>query len=164
MRIAYVSLPERGQTDAVLRAAAALLDARGLRLAGALGLGETGPACQITLRLLPDGPDLCVSQSLGAAATGCRLDGAAIDRAASAAEPALATAEALVLNRFGPQEATGRGFVPMIVQALERGLPVLLGVAAGHLPAFLAFSAGLAVALPGDPSQMADWVTASDNP
>jgi hypothetical protein len=33
MRIAYVSLPERGQTDAAIRAAAALLSARGLRLA-----------------------------------------------------------------------------------------------------------------------------------
>jgi len=66
----------------------------------------------------------------------------------------------VVVNKFGKQEGAGRGFVPVIAAALERGLPVLVGVNRLNLPAFEAFAGGLAEGLPADPALIASWAQA----
>jgi hypothetical protein len=73
----------------------------------------------------------------------------------SSAAPSSLRATAVI--KFGKQEATGRGLVPVIAEAVGRGLPVLVGVNGLNLPAFLEFAAGLAQALPTDPDAIADW-------
>lgn len=65
----------------------------------------------------------------------------------------------LVVNRFG-RRAAGRGLVPAITAALDRGVPVLLGVSAMNLPDFLTFAASLAQPLPPDPAAVPDWLQA----
>ena len=68
------------------------------------------------------------------------------------------TARALVVNKFGKQEAVGRGLVTAIGLAAERGLPVLVGVSPEYLEAFLAFAEGQAKAMPADASTIIDWL------
>ena len=69
-------------------------------------------------------------------------------------------ATVLVVNKFGKLEAAGRGYVPLIVQALDLGLPVLVGVSALNLPDLLAFTDHLAEPLPEDPAAIAAWALA----
>ena len=160
MQIGYVSLPGRGATDTCLAQAVALLTARGVPMAGTVQTNPERPGrhvCDMDVRVLPDGPVLRISQDLGAGARGCRLDGGALELAVAEVAPRLDGAALLVVNKFGKQEALGRGLVPVIAEAVGRGLPVLLGVNALNLPAFLDFADGLAEALPADPAAVAGW-------
>ena len=63
-------------------------------------------------------------------------------------------------NRFGKQEADGRGFRPVIGEALAQGIPVILALRPDFLPAFAAFTEGLGVALPTDAAALTDWAAA----
>ena len=164
MQIAFIHARSRGAADDTLRSVAATLRARGYHLAGVLPEPCNGPdrhACDMDLIDLATGARLHISQKLGRHATGCRLDGAAIETAAMVVAGGLAAAPAdlFILNRFGKQEATGHGFHPVIVSALERGVPVLVGVNDLNRPAFESFAAGLAVELPDSPRAVLGWIT-----
>ncbi len=164
MQIAFIHARSRGAADDTLRSVAATLRARGHHLAGVLPEPCTGPdrhACDMDLIDLATGARLHISQKLGRHATGCRLDGAAIETAAMvvAEDLAAAPADLFILNRFGKQEATGHGFHPVIVSALERDVSVLVGVNDLNRPTFESFAAGLAVELPDSPRAVLGWIT-----
>lgn len=163
MPIAYVSQSGRGSTDALIAEAVARMAPLGLRLAGTVqrDVARAGRSlCDMDLCVLPDGPVFRINQDRGEAARGCRLDGGALEEAVVAVAGRMDGAEALIVNKFGKLESQGRGFVPLIVQALERDLPVLIGVNGMNLPDLLAFCDGMATALPGEPAAIADWVAA----
>lgn len=160
MTLRYVSLSGRGQTDACLTAAVRLMQAAGLRLSGTFALETDDPSCDMQLLVLPDGPVIRINQNLGRLAKGCRLDGGALEQAVVQVSLWTAGAQALIVNKFGKLEAQGRGYVPLIADALDKGIPVLIGVNALNLPELLAFAGDLAQALPGDPALIADWVLA----
>jgi hypothetical protein len=164
--LGYVTANERGTTDALLRAVAARLTAEGVALIGAVqdthapdACAEPGdPACQMDLTLLPAGQVIRISQTLGRHATGCRLDTDGLERAAGHLARAMDSRPALmVINKFGRQEAEGRGFRPVIGQAVCDGVPVLTAVAADHLAAFCDFAGDQATALPADLGAVLDW-------
>jgi hypothetical protein len=71
-----------------------------------------------------------------------------------------AAADILIVNTFGKQEIAGRGFRPLIAAALLRDLPVLTAVNPRNLPAFLAFSGGLALPVSADPEALRLWCLA----
>jgi hypothetical protein len=156
----YVSLPGRGQTDACLTAAVRLMQAAGLRLSGTFALETDDPSCDMQLQVLPDGPVIRINQNLGRQARGCRLDGGALEHAVVEVATRTAGAQVLIVNKFGKLEAAGHGYVPLIVQALDAGQAVLIGVNALNLPELLAFADGLATALPADPAAIAKSVLA----
>ncbi|WP_209424675.1 DUF2478 domain-containing protein [Pararhodobacter sp. SW119] len=164
MHLAYVSLDGRGATDALLTAAVARLRDQRITLAGTV---QTNPPCagrtkcDMDIHVLPDGPTLRISQDLGAHARGCRLDSSALETAVAEAARRLDGAAALVVNKFGKQEAEGRGFVPVIAAALDREIPVLVGVNALNLQPFNDFAGDLATRLPPDPDAIAAWVLES---
>ena len=78
-----------------------------------------------------------------------------INAAALETGPAL-----LVVNKFGKQELDGRGFRPLIGEALSRGIAVLTAVNPGNLPGFLEFAGDYAEALPPDVDAIVDWCNA----
>ena len=161
MHLAYVTAKERGATDACLAEAVARLSGSGLRLVGGVQSSEGRPGrdqCDMDLTLLPGGPVLRISQDLGPLAQGCRLDADALETAVAEVARRLPGAQALVVNKFGKQEQIGRGFVPLIAQALEAGLPVLVGVNAMNLKGFLDFAGDLGESLSPDPKLAADWL------
>lgn len=161
MPIAYVSLAGRGATDALIADAVALVTPA--RLAGTVQrdvVRTDRTLCDMELVVLPDGPVFRINQDRGEAARGCRLDGSALEEAVVAVAARLPGAEALVVNKFGKLEAQGRGYVPLIAEALERDLPVLVGVNGLNLPDLLAFCDGMAQVLPPDPAGIAGWLSA----
>ena len=163
MKLAYISQRGHGQTGTCLTEAADLLQARGVVLMGAVVLPELcpDPTCDMVLRVLPDGPQLRINQNLGLESKGCRLDAGALEGVVVEVTQRSAGAKAMILNKFGKMEAMGRGFVPVIVDALAEGIPVVLGVNGVNLPDLVAFAGDLAQELPPDPQAIADWILAS---
>ncbi|MFN4130043.1 MAG: DUF2478 domain-containing protein, partial [Paracoccaceae bacterium] len=74
-----------------------------------------------------------------------------------AVQQRLPGAQVLIVNKFGKRESEGKGLVPVIAEALELGLPVLIGVNGLNLAAFLAFAGEAAQALQADVSAVAEW-------
>ena len=162
MEIASVTSEARGETDRLIAEVAAHFRARGTALAGIVkDLGHTttfANGCDMNVRVLPDGPVIAITQNLGAGSDACRLDPGAIAEAVACVEGgALDKADLFILNKFGPEEAAGRGFVALIGHALDLGIPVLVGVGAGSRETFDTFAGGLAVTLPPDPEAIREW-------
>jgi nucleoside-triphosphatase THEP1 len=168
MNLAYTMAPGRGDTDLILFKLANVLAARGLRCCGTVQMnserGDTGP-CDMDVRVLPDGPILRISQDLGRASHGCRLDPAALETAVGLVSSSMGQdSDLLIVNKFGKHEVQGRGFRTVIAEALSKGIPVLVGVNALNLPAFEEFSGGLGRRLPCESAALADWVTGLGRP
>lgn len=140
-----------------LAALAARLEGAGWQLAGAVDVAQVS-ACtdDMDLRVLGGGPVIRISADLGAGSTGCRLDPGALEGAALAVSRRLPGARAVILNKFGKQEVAGRGFRPVIAEALEAGTPVLIAVSSGFVPAFQGFAGDMAEAV--RPEAAGDWL------
>jgi hypothetical protein len=162
MRIAYVVAEGRGETDLLLHDVARAARTRGLRLCGTVQVNTNCGAdrpCDMDVEVLPDGPVIRISQSLGPGARGCRLDPSALELAVAAAEARLAEGcDLVIINKFGKHEAEGRGFRTLIAEALSRDVPVLVGANRLNAPHLLAFSDGMAEALSPDFAQILDWL------
>lgn len=164
MSLAYVTMTGRGRIDDLIAEVVDALSARGLRLAGTVRATAADPRahpCDMDLRVLPDGRRFRISQPLGTAAKGCRLDGGVIESIASAVEQRMPGADLLIINKFGKLEAHGRGLCPAIAMAVEMGLPTLVGVNEMNLPGFVAFSGGVAASLAPDRNAILDWCAAA---
>lgn len=127
------------------------LMADGMKLAGAVQTNQrqAGSRCDVELTILgAGGAPIVISQSLGSGAQGCRLNGDALERAVArvAGRLTLGT-DLLIVNKFGKQEAAGRGFRDLIALAIGEGIPVLTTVAPTYLEAFLDFAGGEAAQL-----------------
>ena len=164
MKLGYVTLHGRGLIDLLLADVVGRLEAHGVALAGTVQTNidrDDRPRCDMDLRLLPDGPTVRISVDRGAEARGCRLDAGVLEQAVLWVEGSLDKAEFLVVNKFGKQEAEGKGLAGVIADALERGLPVLVGVNGLNLPSFLEFAGGMATELVADAETILDWCLAS---
>lgn len=163
MKIGIVSAEGRGETDRLISQTAAALIRSGAQLSGIIKvLDEPQPEdshhCDMSVRVLPGKRTIKITQSLGEGSDGCRLNPTAIVEAVAAVESSAAKDTALfVLNKFGPEEAEGRGFRGAIATALERGVPVLVGVTPGTRAAFEEFTAGMAVVLPSQSDEILSW-------
>jgi hypothetical protein len=110
------------------------------------------------VRDLLSGEEILISSDRGNEARGCRLDAAAFVRIAAWVERALVEhVDLLVLNKFGKQEANGRGLRPLIAEALIAEIPVLTGVSRRNLADFLAFAGGSSTTLPSDREAIVAW-------
>lgn len=97
-----------------------------------------------------------ISQDLGPASEGCRLDPAGVVDASSVLRQALADrVEVVVTNRFGRLEAEGGGFVAEIAALAEAGIPVLTIVAPQYLAAWRALTGEWGQDMPLPPSAQA---------
>lgn len=150
--LGYIRIGDtRGTANVLFAEIAGTLARDGVALAGAVQINTDVPdcACDVDLRILgDDGPSVRISQSLGAGSKGCRLDPGALEDAVHRVSRAIEWADLLIVNKFGKQEAEGRGFRPVIAEALGAGLPVLTAVAADQAEAFHAFAGDLAQEVP----------------
>lgn len=160
MKIAFISSADRGGTDRLLEQFADRLLARGVKLAGIVQTNtDCGPGpCDMDVRVLPEGPIIRISQSLGPESRGCRLDVAALEQSVAETERSFtAGAELLILNKFGKHEADGRGFRDLIGRAIVEDVPVLLAVNGLNRERFEAFSEGLAQQVDADLDSLTEW-------
>ena len=109
------------------------------------------------LMILPNGPVVRISEDRGDLARGCILDSGALEQTVVEVQQRLAGADLLIVNKFGKREAEGKGLVPVIAEALDLGLPVLIGVNGLNLAAFLVFAGEEAIALSTETRIVADW-------
>lgn len=103
----------------------------------------------------PNAADIVISQNLGSQSQGCRLDTDAFETVAQLVLNSLPGADLVILNKFGKQEALGRGMVAVIYAAMERDLPIITAVAPEQRTRFLEFSGDLATKLL--PADAVEW-------
>ncbi|WP_299079717.1 DUF2478 domain-containing protein [uncultured Ruegeria sp.] len=162
MYLAYVTTTDRGATDRLLSAVAEHLLAGGAHLAGVVQTNTEcadDSKCDMDVRVLPDGETIRISQTLGTQSRGCRLDPAALEQAVGYVTASLKDApQLLIINKFGKHEADGRGFRPVIAEALAQDIPVLVGVNGLNAEKFNEFTGGEAEQLVPDVQAIADWL------
>ena len=161
MQIAYTMAPYRGDTDLILHRVAQSIVAAGYRPAGTAQINTAqadARPCDMDVLVLPAGPKLRISQSLGREARGCRLDPEALETAVGLVQASLPTSDCLIVNKFGKHEADGRGFRSLIAEALALDLPILVGLNELNAAAFLAFCDGLAEELNPDHDAILSWL------
>ncbi|PRY21425.1 uncharacterized protein DUF2478 [Aliiruegeria haliotis] len=161
MRLAYITSDTPGQMNTTLRTLAETVSGQGRRVVGAVQVNsepEGDELCDKTLLLLPEGPQICISQTLGPGSTGCRLDTDALARAVQHTAGQLdAGADLLIVNKFGSHEAEGRGFRDLIGTALAREIPVVVGVTSAKRDDFLQFAGDLGTQIECDVEQLTNW-------
>ncbi len=169
MKIGSITSENRGETDQILVDLAAKMQANGKRLVGIVkdveyeSRFENG--CDMRVRVLPDGPVIPITQSLGDGSGACRLDPAGITLAVQTViNSNLKEADLFILNKFGPEEGQGRGFRDAISLAVSAGVPVLVGLGSGAeiRSKFDMFCGGVAEAIAPDLNKIERWVD-SDN-
>ena len=163
MKIAVISSKERGKTDRLITATADYFLERGANLTGIVKVledseGNRSCSCDMSVRVLPDGMIIPITQDLGEGSDACKLDPGAIARAVAEVESRpLDDVQLFIVNKFGPVESVGRGFCAAIGTALAADIPVLVGVGGPSRPAFDAFVDGLAEELPAEQDAIRNW-------
>ena len=159
--LATISGRERGETDRLLAALAATLEAEGWPLAGVVQVNSGKPGakhCDMDLRVLGRAEVIRISQNLGEESSGCRLDPEGLAQAVGLVEGRLqAGPKLLILNKFGKAEIEGRGFRTVIGEALAQGIPVVMGVKGLNRAGFEDFAGDLAEDLPCNLDAVLEW-------
>lgn len=132
-RIIAITYTEGERADGVLRRLVDALSSMGARCAGFIQRDEPPPPgrvkCDMVLECLATGDRLKISEDRGPLARGCRLDADALSQSIVSTMAAMqGRPDVLVINKFGKTEAEGGGFRPLIADALELGIPVLIAV------------------------------------
>ncbi|MBN8966927.1 MAG: DUF2478 domain-containing protein [Rhizobiales bacterium] len=162
--VGAVIYPDEEFPEALFDAIVAAHRGRGLALAGVVQRPVVedpapGQECDVLLENLVTGDRTVIFEDRGAMAQGCRLDVGALIQAATKVEATLGEDTALVLlNKFGKIEVDGGGMCDLVASALERGIPVLIGVPLRHLPAWRNFAGEFAVELPDDLETINCWL------
>lgn len=163
MKVAYVTSNEPGKIDRLLSEFAQKLLNENKKLIGIVKIMNYEASyvngCDMKVQVLPQGEVIKITQSLGAGSDACRLDPSAIVEAVSRVEASsMQDADLFILNKFGPEEAAGRGFCNVIATALDHGVPVLVGAGGASVASFEEFAGELAECLPDDELAIYDWV------
>lgn len=167
--IGYFTTSESGLADRLMAGLADALLAAGQPVCGMVHADVPVAApklgmCEMHLRLLPEGRIHPITQDLGPGAEGCTLDAGALELAVAAVGRALERAppEAVVLfNKFGKQEAEGRGCRDLIAEAVARGHRVLISAPPPTRAAFVEFAGDFATELPATPAALAAFALAN---
>ena len=136
--------------------------ALGLSLAGVLqhqAFGGADRRCDVLLEDLTSGYRTALFEDRGAGARGCRLDESALAEATARVEGSLAHApDLLVLNKFGKVECDGGGLRNLIASAIDRGIPVVIGVPHRNLDVWRNFVGEFALELSDHPGEVEQWL------
>ena len=147
--------------DALIAQCAASLIASGFRLGGVVQSNPHRPGrrrCDMHVKDLLGGDEISISLDRGNEARGCRLDPDAFARINAWVERAvLERVDLLIINKFGKEEAHGRGLRPVIADALIAEIPLMIGVSTRNLCDFLTFGGDSATRLKPGIEAMTAW-------
>lgn len=160
--LAAVVYPNEAYPQATFQRVVELSRARGLRIAGVLqhpACDDPAHRCDVLLEDVVTGERTELFERRGRNATGCRLNVAALTDVTARIERALqCDPHLLILNKFGKVEAEGGGLVDPIAAAIDRGIPVIIGVPARNLAAWRAFVGDLAVEFEANADVVTGWL------
>ena len=130
----------------------------GLKVVGVLAEDsrEEGQCSAAFLRDIASGQRFSIQLDAAPQGTSCHLDAVAVGRACATLLPQIATADIVVLSKFGKTEALGEGLWPAFRGAIEAGTPLLTTVSPKHEAALTA-AAPDAVRLEADGGSIDDW-------
>jgi len=115
--------------------------------------------CDMILEDLATGHRTALFENRGAGARGCRLDEAALAEATARIEGSLEhVPHLLVLNKFGKVECEGGGLRDLIASAIDRGIPVVIGVPKRNIDAWRRFAGEFATELSDDALEVERWL------
>jgi len=161
-RIAALVYPDNAFPGPAFEALVGLCRDRGLTLAGVLQHQVcTAPdrRCDVVLEDLTTGHRTSIFEDRGPGAGGCRLDEGALAEATARIEGNLdRRIDLLVLNKFGKAECGGGGLLDLMANAVERGLPTIIGVPRSNLEAWRKFAGEFAVELSEDVGGIERWL------
>ena len=147
--------------DALIAQCAADLVASGYRLGGVVQSNAHRRGrrrCDMYVKDLLGGDEVKISLDRGNEARGCRLDPDAFARIDAWIERAvLERVDLLIVNKFGREEAHGRGLRPVIAEALIAEIPLVIGVSTKNLCDFLTFVGDSATRLRPDIEAITAW-------
>ena len=160
--VAAIVYADEVYPDAVFKTLVQRGRALGLTLAGVLqhqAFVGGDRRCDVILEDLASGHRTALFENRGAGARGCRLDEAALAEATARVEGSFEQApHLLVLNKFGKVECDGGGLRDLIASAIDRGIPVIIGVPERNLDAWRSFAGDFSCELPDDAGRIAAWL------
>jgi len=153
--ILAITYRDGSSAAAVLRRLWQALTTEGGTCAGVLqhnALPLDGAVCgDMILECLATGERLSISDDRGPMARGCRLDVGELMRALEIERKALDTKpNALFVNKFGTAEGEGGGLRPLMADAIDRGIPVLVTVPRTNIERWRQFAGDLALEVADD--------------
>nr|WP_132861556.1 DUF2478 domain-containing protein [Shimia isoporae] len=161
MKIAYTMAHGRGELDLLLAELAKRLEARSIATRGIVQTNsECAPdqLCDMDVQILPDGDIIRISQSLGKEARGCRLDPDAMAHAVTEVARSMQSSyDVFLLNKFGKQEAEGKGFRDLLAEAAGNGATVIAGTNPLNVESFTQFADGMATEVAPDIDALMAW-------
>ena len=147
--------------DALIAQCAAGLAASGFRLGGIVQSNAHRAGrrrCDMYVKDLLGSDEIKISLDRGNEARGCRLDPDAFARIDAWIERAvLERVDLLIINKFGKEEAHGRGLRPVIADALIAEIPLLIAVSTRNLCDFLTFVGASVTRLDPDIEAITAW-------
>lgn len=163
LAIAAIVYSDGVYPDRIIARAVEPLRAAGLPLAGALQVEAVAAGrhpCDMLLEDLASGEVHAIAEHRGPEASGCRLDVGLLTEIGEAVLGSLhgEPPRLLVVNKFGKIEADGGGLRQAVAEAVDLGIPVLVGVPARNLDRWRAFAGSLASELPATVGAIADWL------
>jgi hypothetical protein len=160
--VAAIVYANEAYPDATFKALVSRCRALGLSLAGILqhqAFEGADRRCDVLLEDLTSGHRTALFEDRGAGARGCRLDESALAEATARVEGSLENAPyLLVLNKFGKVECDGGGLRDLIASAIDREIPVIIGVPKRNLGAWRKFAGEFSVELSGDAREVERWL------
>jgi len=162
--IGVVVYDRNSRPDAALRQVVEYLKSMDLRVGGLLQEGQSGDASRCGTLFLEDigtGRRIQAFEMRGSGTRGCRLNSSSLAEAGGWLRAAIeGNPDILFVNRFGRQEAAGRGLRDEIAAAIATGLPVVTAVSTELMPAWHTFAGQAFVQLAADPKRIASWCLA----
>jgi nucleoside-triphosphatase THEP1 len=160
--VAAIVYANEAYPDTVFGALVARCRALGLSLAGVLQHQVSEGAdrrCDVIVEDLTSGHRTPLFEDRGAGARGCRLDEAALAEATARVEGSLENVpQLLVLSKFGKVECDGGGLRDLIASAIDRGIPVVIGVPQRNLGTWREFAGEFAIELSAHTSEVELWL------
>ncbi|MGE4408476.1 DUF2478 domain-containing protein [Pseudomonas sp.] len=149
-----------GEGDALLLGLARTLKRRGWQVRGLISVRGKDPSGRLPMQIadLRDGRIFDISQALGPGSHACSLDPGGLTQASAVLREALSERPDLVLvNRFGVQEASGRGFAQEMLALMSEGIPLLTLVSPQYLADWQRFTGRPDCLLPLRESALLAW-------
>ncbi|MGI9521158.1 MAG: DUF2478 domain-containing protein [Hyphomicrobiaceae bacterium] len=157
------SAGEGEAVDRTLSCLARELEGRGYKIAGTVQRSiprSSRCTCDMMVRDLSADREVQISEDRGPNARGCRLDSRVLEGLVGSTLSALDRGvDAVIINKFGKQEARGAGFRGVIAQTILRPTPVITSVNSAYFDSWRLFADGLADELKPDRNILVDWIT-----
>ncbi|RJF66123.1 DUF2478 domain-containing protein [Rhodopseudomonas palustris] len=135
----------------------------GVAIAGIVAYHATRdgtPRCDMEIEELSSRIILQLADDQTPQAAGCRVDPAAMQDAAALISASFQKCpELLIVNKFGQLEAGGGGLADAITEAVDLGIPVIVGVPERHIARWREFTNGLAEEAMIDSPRIQHWLS-----